>query len=214
MAKSKTAASTTKKKSEGIRTERKPILSIASKADKTINNDNTTPKTPAKEATPEQYAKAKEIILASGFYSKLDKWHQDGILTFLDRKDHFSFLIASHFELAETQAEVDELVHHLIRPVNSFLHIQSPCPDAFMQNDYLFVDKINCDLVKLKENPDFWWQPIRNVPSTELAFALQKFKHHAATGHAVNFCHIENVNHGSNVKTLAQIMKERTDVNH
>lgn len=192
---------------------RKPVLAVVSKTDKTIDDAPPTPKTPAKEATPEQYAKAKEIILASSFYTKLDDWYKKGILAFLDRKDHFSFLIASHFELAETQAEVDELIHHLIRPANSFLHSQSPCPDAFMQNGFMYVDKINCDLEALKKNPDFWWQPIRNIAATELAHSLARFKHNAQTGHAINFCHIINATPDNGVKTLTQIMKERTDVN-
>lgn len=181
---------------------------------KKINTDATpNPKTDAKDATPEQFAKAETIILGSKFYALLTAWEKSEIKNFLAQKDHFSFLLATSFELAEDLTEVQAIVDSLIRPEGSFLHITSPCPAAFMQREFLYIDGVNCDLKNLVNNKAFWWQPVRNVPATELAHAIKRFTAACQIGTAVNFCNIQNIEAGKGVKSLMQIMKERTDVN-
>lgn len=193
---------------------KKPVVAVISKADKLkTKDDSAAPKTPAKEATPEQFAQAKKIVLDSRFYAVLSGWYKEQILSFFDRKDQFSFLLATTFELAETQEEVNEIVENLCRPEKSFLNVQSPCPQHFMQHDQLYVHGINCDVKALANNPDFWWQPVTNLAAIELAQAVKRFGTMVEIGSGVHFCNFTNADISKSPKTLQQLIKERTDLN-
>lgn len=194
---------------------KKPVVAVISKADKIKNKPNAVPltKTPAQEATPEKFAQAKKIVLDSPFYSVLSAWYKEQILLFFERNDHFSFLIATTFELAENQDEVNEVIENLVRPEKSFLNIQSPCPLHFMQRDQLYVNGINCDVKALSANKDFWWQPVTNLAAIELAYAVKKFGSMVEIGSGVNFCSFTNADISKSPKSLAQLIKERTDLN-
>lgn len=83
-------------------------------------------------------------------------------------------------------------VDTFVRPENSFLHSQSPCPPAFMQRDALFIDKLTANLDEHIKDPNFWWQPITNVEAYAVAQAIARLVDRCALGMGVNFGGITN----------------------
>lgn len=81
----------------------------------------------------------------------------------------------------------------IIRPRNSMLHKDTPCPASFMQRDNLYIDGINCNVKALGADELLWWTPVTDIPSIEFANAVNRYKASLAignTGQNIVFCNI------------------------
>lgn len=95
----------------------------------------------------------------------------------------------SHEVKIEAQKTLKSLLD-FIRPKNSIMHIDVPCPPCFMQKSNLYIDGINADLAKLTQDPEFWWQPVTNASAAELGQAVKLFREQTEKGTGVDFCNI------------------------
>ena len=181
------------------KTTKKTPLFVASKQDKKSEVQISD-----KSKVQPDYTKVKDAIAKVLNWLKEQKmpltpWHESEFVRQTDMmayaNDPIIVYIVSTLEKSMEENKAEECfmsVETFVRPENSFLHSENPCPPAFMQRDSLFVDGVTANLQEHVKDPNFWWQPVVNVDAYAVAQAIQRLKERCELGMGVNFGGISN----------------------
>lgn len=181
----------------------KPTLAVISKKDKQSESNQGIMISPNSKKQPD-YSKVKTAIAAVLQWVQDQKmpitpWHIKEFTRVTDAmaaaNDPIVVYIVSQLEKSKEENKAEEAymsIDVFVRPENSFLHKDSPCPSAFMQRNALFIDKINANIDEHKNDPNFWWQPVTNVMAYSVAQAISKLGEACTLGLGVDFGGLTN----------------------
>lgn len=201
----KEAPAKTAKKGGSTKAPLKAIVKANSEAAKTQTPNRNTENAPTRLITPQDYVDARRIITDVMDKHACTPWQISEMNRFLLKDSPVLIALAALLEESDKYGEtipdgkqsVKQIIEYFVRPENSFLHINSPCPPAFMQGTVMHIDGISMDLKQYAKDPDFWWQPITNPHARQLSEAIRIYKNACQEGRGADFMAIKNVIPGS-----------------
>lgn len=137
--------------------------------------------------------KAYPVVITSPEFESIDVFHRSDLKEWfkemMEKKDPTIMHVFHEIHKVSSEpAKLVELLTNLSRPLNSFLHKDSPAPHAFMQRNQLFVTGINFQKGQLDRDSRFWWQPITSIAAREFADAAVKLENAIKQGPELAFC--------------------------
>lgn len=179
----------------------KDIVKTKVEAAKTQPPARTPDNANTRKITPQDYIDARRIITDVMDKHSCTPWQLSEMNRFMLKDSPVLIALAALLEesdkygneIPDGKQSVSQIIEYFVRPENSFLNINSPCPPAFMQGSVMHIDGITMDLKQYAKDPDFWWQPITNPHARQLSEAVRMFKESCREGKGVDFMAIKNV---------------------